>query len=149
MPVEPGLIDANVLVYALDADAPQHAASRALLESARATSTAVYVTLQTLCEFYSVVTNARRVSKPRSAADALSAISGLLSFVHVLPVPAITVDGLVDLLRRRPVTGGDVFDLHLVATMKANGILRIYTFNREDFEPFSELEVLEPLHPPE
>jgi toxin-antitoxin system PIN domain toxin len=144
MPVEPGLIDANVLVYALDADAPQHPASRALLESARATSTAVYVTLQTLCEFYSVVTNARRVSKPRSPADALSAISGLLSFVHVLPVPAITVDGLMDLLRRRPVTGGDVFDLHLAATMKANGILRIYTFNREDFEAFSELEVLTP-----
>jgi toxin-antitoxin system PIN domain toxin len=144
MLVEPGLIDANVLVYAMDADAPQHAASRALLESARATSTTVYVTLQTLCEFYSVVTNARRVSKPRTPADAMSAISGLLAIAHVLPVPAVTVDGLLDLLRRRPVTGGDIFDLHLVATMKANGILRIYTFNREDFEVFSELEVLTP-----
>jgi len=51
--------------------------------------------LQTLCEFYSVVTNARRVSKPRSPGDALSAISGLLSFVQVLPVPAVTVDGLL------------------------------------------------------
>jgi predicted nucleic acid-binding protein len=91
-----------------------------------------------------VVTNARRVSKPRSPADALSAISGLLSFVEVLPVPAVTVEGLMDLLRRRPVTGGDVFDLHLVATMKANSILRIYTYNREDFEVFSELEVLTP-----
>ena len=144
MPVDPGLIDANVLVYAMDADAPQHAASRALLESARNTTTPVYVTLQTLCEFYSVVTNARRVSKPRSPAEALNAISGLLSFVHVLPVPAVTVQVLMDLLRRRPVTGGDVFDLHLVATMKANGILRIYTFNGNDFEPFSELEVLAP-----
>jgi predicted nucleic acid-binding protein len=35
MSIEPGVIDANVLVYALDADAPQHAASRALLEGAR------------------------------------------------------------------------------------------------------------------
>jgi len=35
MSVEPGIIDANVLVYAMDADAPQHAASRALLEAAR------------------------------------------------------------------------------------------------------------------
>jgi toxin-antitoxin system PIN domain toxin len=144
MPVEPGLVDANVLVYAMDADAPQHATSRALLESARATSATVFVSLQTLCEFYSVVTNPRRVSKPRSPADALSAISGLLSFVHVLPVPAATVDRLLDLLRRRPVTGGDIFDLHLAATMKANGILRIYTFKREDFESFSELEVLTP-----
>ena len=38
MPVEPGLVDTNVLVYALDADAAQHASSRALLEAGRATS---------------------------------------------------------------------------------------------------------------
>jgi len=44
MSVEPGLIDANVLVYAMDADAPQHAASRALLDAARDTSTTLYVT---------------------------------------------------------------------------------------------------------
>lgn len=144
MPVESGLIDANVLIYAMDADAPQHTASRALLESARNTATAVYVTVQILCEFYSIVTNPRRVLKPRSPADALSALSSLLSFVHVLPVPANTADVLLDLLRRRPVTGGEVFDLQLVAAMKANGILRIYTYNREDFAVFSELEVLTP-----
>jgi len=88
MSVEPGLIDANVLVYAMDADAPQHAASRALLDVARDTSATLYVTSQILCEFYSIVTNARRVPKPRSPADALSAISGLLAFLHVLPIPA-------------------------------------------------------------
>ena len=84
MPVEPGIIDANVLVYALDTDAPQHAASGALLEAARDPSTTLYVSSQILCEFYSIVTNARRVPKPRSPADALSAISGLLVFLNVL-----------------------------------------------------------------
>ena len=63
MSVEPGIIDANVLVYAMDADAPQHGASRALLEAARDTSVTLYVTTQILCEFYSIVTNAPR-SKP-------------------------------------------------------------------------------------
>jgi hypothetical protein len=38
MSVEPGLVDTNVLVYALDADAAQHASSRALLEAGRAGS---------------------------------------------------------------------------------------------------------------
>lgn len=110
MSVEPGIVDANVLVYAMDADAPQHAASRALLEAARDPSTTFYVTSQVLCEFYSIVTNARRVPKPRSPADAIGAISGLLAFLHVLPIPASAVEGWLDLLRRRPVTGGDVFD---------------------------------------
>ncbi len=49
-----------------------------------------------------------------------------------------------EFLRRRPVSGGDVFDLQIVATMQANGIQRIYTFNADDFEVFSELAVLTP-----
>jgi predicted nucleic acid-binding protein len=144
MSVEPGVIDTNVLVYALDTDAPQHAASRDLLEAARDGSATLYVTSQVLCEFYSIVTNARRVSRPRSSADAVNAISGLLAFLNVLPVPAHAVEGWMSLLRRRPVTGGEVFDLQIVATMKANDVPRIYTFNREDFEAFSEILVVTP-----
>jgi predicted nucleic acid-binding protein len=144
MSVEPGIVDANILVYAMHADAPQHAASRALLDAARDSSTTLYVTSQILCEFYSIVTNARRVPNPRSPDEALRAISGLLSFLHVLPIPARTVEGWLGLLRRHPVTGGDVFDLQIVATMQANGIQRIYTFNRDDFEVFPELAVVKP-----
>ncbi len=144
MSVEPGIIDANVLVYAMDADALQHGASRALLETARDKSATLYVTPQIICEFYSIVTNARRVRKPRSPADVLTAISGLLAFLHVLPIPVQTMEGLLGLLRRHPVIGGDIFDLQIVASMKANGIQRIYTFNSDDFKVFPELEVLTP-----
>jgi predicted nucleic acid-binding protein len=35
MLVEPGVLDADILPYAVNADAPRHAASRALLEAAR------------------------------------------------------------------------------------------------------------------
>lgn len=144
MPVEPGLVDANVLVYAMDADAPQHAASRALLDAARASSTTLFVTSQVLCEFYSIVTNSRRVPKPRSPEDAMRAISGLLVFLHVLPTPARVVEAWLDLLRRRPVLGRRVFDLQIAATMQVNGVLRIYTFNASDFEVFPELAVVAP-----
>jgi len=51
MPVEPGVLDANVLIYAINADAPQHAASRALVDAARDPSISLYVTSQILCEF--------------------------------------------------------------------------------------------------
>src|ERR1035437_3887192 len=95
--VEPGVVDANVLVYAMDADAPQHAASRALLEAARDPSTTLFVTSQVLCEFYSVVTNPRRVPKPRSSEDAILAISSLLTVLHVLPIPARAVESWLDL----------------------------------------------------
>jgi predicted nucleic acid-binding protein len=80
-PVEPGLVDANVLVYAFDTEAPQHLASRNLLDAARTGATTLFVTSQVLCEFYAIVTNARRVLKPRSSADDIAAITDLLSFL--------------------------------------------------------------------
>jgi predicted nucleic acid-binding protein len=146
MSVEPGLLDANVLVYAVNADAPQHAASRALLEAGRDPSTALYVTSQILCEFYSVITNPRRVAVASSPTEALRVISALVALpgLHVLPIPASAVAGWMELLQRHPVAGGDIFDLQIVATMHANGVQRIYTFNTDDFKVFPELAVVIP-----
>jgi uncharacterized protein len=102
------------------------------------------VTPQILSEFYAVVTNARRVAKPRSPAEALDAISDLLKFLHVLPIPAHVVDGWMSLVRRHPVTGADVFDLQIVATMRANDVQRIYTFNVRDFEMIAAISAVTP-----
>lgn len=146
MSVEPGVVDANILIYALDADAPQHVACRTLLEAATQSEepATLYVTSQILCEFYAIVTNPRRVPKPKSSADALAAISGMLGFLRVLPVPVTAIDEVMALLRRHPVKGGEIFDLQIIATMKLNGINRIYTFNTDDFNPFAEIEALTP-----
>jgi predicted nucleic acid-binding protein len=146
MLVEPGVLDANILAYAVNADAPQHVASRALLEAARDPSTALYVTSQILCEFYWLITNPRRVAVASSPREALRIISAMLAFpgLRVLPTPARAVVGWMELLRRHPVTGGDVFDLQIVATMQANDVQRIYTFNTDDFEVFPELTVVTP-----
>jgi uncharacterized protein len=146
MSVEPGMLDANILVYAVEAAALQHSSSRALIAAARDPATTLYLTSQALCEFYSVVTNPKRVAAPRSPAEALQAISALLALpgIHVAPTPARAVAGWMALLQRHPVTGGDVFDLQLVATMQANNIQRIYTFNIGDFAVFPELIVIAP-----
>lgn len=127
-------------------DALQHASSRALLEAARDPSVTLYVTAQILCEFYSVVTNAKRVATPSSPAEALRTISALLALpgLRVLASPEHVVIDLMELLRRHPVSGGDVFDLQIVATMQAHNIHRIYTFNTGDFAVFPELAVITP-----
>jgi toxin-antitoxin system PIN domain toxin len=139
-------VDANVLAYATNADAANHEASRALLEAARDPSIRLYVTSQVLCELYSVITNPRRVAAPCSSVEAMGIVSALLAFpgIHVLPTPVRAVALWMELLRRHPVTGGDVFDLQLAATMQANNVLRIYTFNSQDFEVFQELTVVVP-----
>jgi predicted nucleic acid-binding protein len=51
---------------------------------------------------------------------------------------------IIELLKRHPVAGGEIFDLQIVATMKGNNIRRIYTFNSTDFQVFPELIVIVP-----
>jgi predicted nucleic acid-binding protein len=48
------------------------------------------------------------------------------------------------MLRFYPVRGGAVFDLQLVATLAANGVDRICTFHRADFERFPGLQIVTP-----
>lgn len=95
---------------------------------------------------YSLITNPRRVAVVSSSVEALSIISALLALpgLHVLPTPARAVAGWMMLLQRHPVTGADIYDLQIVATMQASGIQRIYTFNSADFAVFSELAVVTP-----
>jgi len=129
----------------MNSDAPQHSASRSLLEAERDPSTTLYITSQILCEFYSII-NARRVRQACSSSEARHIISALLALpgLYVLPVPVHVVAGWMQLLQRHSVTGAGVFDLQIVATMLANNVNRIYTFNLDDFAVFPELDVNTP-----
>ena len=62
----------------------------------------------------------------------------------LLPVTPQVTSRWLEMLRHRPVRGGAVFDLQLVATLAANGVDRICTFNRADFEGFPGLDILTP-----
>ena len=146
MPDDRIAVDANVLVYALYRDAPQHATSRAFLERAQQGHLTLCFTSQTLAEFFSIVTSARRVSDAKTPQEAVGAIQSILSLpgATLLPVPADVTSRWLDLLSRHPVRAGAIFDLQLIATIMANGVERICTFNRQDFEGFPGLQVLTP-----
>jgi len=62
--------------------------------------------------------------------------------LSLIAQPIDVVGRWCDLLRQRMVSGGDIFDLQLVATMLANGVHQIYTFNGDDFKDFTQIRVL-------
>lgn len=143
---EPALLDTNVLVNAIFDESEHYAAARTLIDRAQDEAAGFRLLPQNVAEFYAIVTNPKRVTAPKSASEALAAVRKFLALagIKLLPVPTDVVDRLLTLIERRPVTRGRVHDLHLVAAMLGNGITRIYTFNRDDFTPFSELEVHTP-----
>jgi predicted nucleic acid-binding protein len=140
------LIDTNLLVYAFYPEVPQHRAARWLLNQAQEETTGFCVSSQVFAEFYAVVTNPKRVSPALDSKAALQRIAEVRSLpgLIILPVPVDVVDRWIALLRRHPVTRQHIFDVQLVATMLANGVTRIYTFNVKDFQPFPEITVIEP-----
>jgi hypothetical protein len=139
-------VDANVLVYALYRDTAQNVASRAWLDRAQSGEMGLCLTSQVLAEFFSIVTNAKRVSEPRTPDEAIAAIEALIALkgVTILPAPSEATSRWLEMLRQHPVRGGTVFDLQLVATMAANGVERICTYNHKDFEGFPSLEIITP-----
>ncbi len=88
----------------------------------------------------------RRFLRASSPAEAVGILTALLALpgLRVLPMSARVVSDWMQLLQRQPVAGGDVFDLQIAATMLANNVSRIYTFNADDFAVFSELTVVQP-----
>jgi toxin-antitoxin system PIN domain toxin len=146
---ELAMVDTNVLVYAYYEDTPQYPAAFPLLDRAQEADAALCVSPQVLAEFYAVITNPRRVSAPFSSDEALAELEKIraLPGLTLLPVPLDMVDRWIALLREHAVTGRHIFDAQLVATMLGNGITRLYTFNRTDFERFPGIEVLTPVAP--
>jgi hypothetical protein len=140
------LLDTNVVVYAHAGQSPYHLAAKALLQEANEPQAGLCVAPQTVAEFFAVVTSPKRVTSPQSPEEALLAIEQLLARpgITLLPVPPDVVHRWIELAHRYPVTQQRIFDLQLVATMFGNGVHRLYTFNRADFERFADIEVLTP-----
>ncbi len=143
------MLDTNVLVYAYYEDSPHYPAAFSLLERTQNAGAGLCLSPQVFTEFFSTVTNPRRVSAPFSPEDALIEMDKIRSLpgLTLLPVPLDVLDRTIALARAHPTRGSHIFDVHLVATMLGNGIKKLYTFNAGDFEDFDEIEVITPEAP--
>ncbi len=138
------LVDTNVLVYAVNSDAPQHAACRSLVEAVRAGALQCALVPQILLEFHAIVTDTRRVAKPLEAAQAREAIESLRSLFTVLDAGRDALGLLPEVMAEKPSVGGEVFQPWLVAQMRVLGIDRICTYNAKDFAGYKGIRAVTP-----
>lgn len=136
--------DANILVYAVNQDAPQHEASTALIKAAEEGLVTVELVPQVLLEFFSVVTNPRRVPQALTPADAWQRVATLRSALPLLPVQTRAMDLLDTLVSSRQPRGRAVYDLFLAAQILSHGIRTICTYNVRDFQGIAGIEAITP-----
>jgi predicted nucleic acid-binding protein len=140
---EDWFVDTNVLVYASQIDSPWHAKAEGVLRDAEAAGAALWISGQILREYLATVT---RPQQGRPAVPMTEAIERVRFFAQRFEMvddgPEVR-ERLLSLLATYPVAGKQVHDANIVATMLANDVTRLLTFNIADFRRFAELIAIE------
>jgi len=139
------LVDANLLIYAVDADSPRHRAARRWLEETLSSSALVGLPWAVLLAFLRVTTRAGVLRKPLRPERALAYVDSWLA------QPFVTAVGpgpghwavLRNLLRTTGLAGNLTSDAHLAALAIERGAALCSTDH--DFRRFPGVEHVDPL----
>jgi toxin-antitoxin system PIN domain toxin len=139
------LVDANILLYAVDEASPHHQQARFWLEDALNGVRRVAIPWQTYTAFLRIATNPRASSEPLRPSDAWEIVEAWLDAPTTwVPEPSSGHrDILGRLVRDHDLSGNLVADATLVALCIEYG-LAIVTAD-SDFARFGEIEWLNPL----
>jgi len=142
-------IDTNLLVYAHNTASPYHTQAKAFVEAVMNTrdedgNLSVCLPAQVLMEFVHVITW-QHLEAPLSLSAAIQVVQDYRDTgVAIISHQETQIQTFLALLTTLS-TRKKVFDVALAATLKDNGITRLYTVNTADFEEFEFLEVTNPL----
>ena len=134
------LVDTNVLLrLAVPAD-PRHLSARRAVEALE--EEGLCVAGQNFVEFWNVAT---RPVENNGLGQTIPVVDRILSSLEQafsrLPEPAEIYDRWRELVVRFGVSGVKVHDARLVALMLANDVVRILTFNADDFRRYEALGI--------
>lgn len=139
------LVDANLLIYAVNRDAPQHAAARAWWEAVLSGTTQVGLPWLVLLAFLRLTTNPRVVRSPLPADRALAFVDEWLQQPYVVPAGPGEHHWLIlkQLLGDSGTAGNLANDAHLAAVAIEQGYT-VYSADN-DFKRFAGLRHVNPL----
>ena len=138
------LVDANLLIYAVDADSPRHAQARGWLEDVLSGTTAVGLAWIVILAFLRITTRPGILRKPLSPDQAMAFVDEWLEQPYVSAVAPGERHWPVlrNLLRASGTAGGLVPDAHLAALGIELGAA-IYSTDH-DFKRFPGIEHVDP-----
>jgi toxin-antitoxin system PIN domain toxin len=143
-----GVIDSNILLYAVNSDDPSHTRATRFLHEAAASADQWYFTEGILYEFLRVATHPKVFVRPLAWADALAFLAPLLRAANVAVLTAADqhwelLEGVLRTLTHP--SGNLFFDVRTVVLMREHGVRSIYTAD-SDFLQFAGINVVNPLN---
>jgi len=142
-------IDANLLFYAFNADAPEHKAARAFIET-ECLREDVILSEFVLCEFYVLLRNPTLLSQPLSSREAVDVIQTYrrhpLWKVAGMPAKSREIhDKLWKLVSQHTFARRRIFDARTALSLMALGVEAFATANTKDFQDLGFRRVWNPL----
>jgi len=139
-------LDTNILVYSTlrDFDEEKHRISTKLLTDLYSENKQLVISTQILREFYAVVTNTKYLENPLTPEQASSQIDYFKSVFGVHAIDMNVIKELQKIMIENQVKGQNIHDATIAATMKANNIETIWTFNKKDFSKFEGITAIKP-----
>ena len=139
------LVDANLLLYAVDESSPRHQASRDWLNAAMTGDRRVAIPWLSLSAFVRITTNPRASARPLSPVDAWGFVTDWLRCeVAWTPHPTDHHAAVLgSLILKYDLRANAITDAELAALAIEHG-LRVYSADT-DFARFTEIEWVNPL----
>jgi toxin-antitoxin system PIN domain toxin len=137
--------DTNVLLYALNADCPEHGAARAFLDECAQRDDVVVAEL-VLVELYTLLRNPAVVTSPLPAQAAAAACQAFRRHPRwALVENAPVMDEVWDFAARPRVARRRIFDARLALTLRYHGVGDLATDNVRHFQDFGFDRVFSPI----
>ena len=135
--VERVFLDTNVLLTATDPRRAGHAAALRVFERWPTQGTALFVSGQVLREYLVVATRpAAQNGLGLTWREAIGNVRAFRERVQILSEDAHTHACLLELIAEFGVSGKQVHDANIMATLLTGGVSALLTLNREDFARF-------------
>jgi hypothetical protein len=141
------LLDTNILVHAYNRDSPHNKTASQLIAQIIDSENETYIALQSIHEFYAVITSPRRVEKPLTPRRAKQLTETILRTpkIQKLTQTQETTTEALTLADKHNIKGSDFFDCLIAITAIKNEIDLIYTENIKDFKHY-EIKTETPLN---
>lgn len=134
-------LDTNILIYLVNEDSPFHDnVSNKFKEIA--SKGEIWISRQVLREYAVAMTRSGTVEKPLSPENVASDIEKWKNTFHVADETEETTRILVELIKSYKITGKNIHDANIFATMMANSIHALFTLNTDDFQKFKDLTLI-------
>ncbi len=137
-------VDTNLLVFATFDRAPWHAARRRVLEDLHASGRTLWVSRQVLRECLVQLTRPQSFGTIPHAIGA-AAVEALAAQFTIADENVLVSTMLIQLVKTHGVSGKQVHDANIVATMMVHQVPTLVSWNGRDFRRYGSLiDIIEP-----